>query len=212
MFRFSKPSDEYMRRFIKSQRHLPFSYAEVGATKGAVPANAPAGYDVDHNRICLGNGEAMFNASVAALRQWKMFDIGWVSLCWPTAPIEAATIEAAPIETGTTVGVLAGHFGFWSLHPARIVYVLDEESDQMRRFGFAYGTLPAHGERGEERFSIEWRHDDGSVWYDLLAFSRPNALLAKLGSPVVRRLQRRFAQASLRAMARAVGHCDAAWH
>lgn len=196
MFSLTRPTEDFIRRFIESQRHLPFNYAEIGATKAAqiVP---PVGYALDHNRICLGHGEEVFNAAVAALRQWKMFDIDWVNLCPPDA-----TINAAPIEAGTAVAVLAGHFGFWSLHPARIVYLLDEEDSQMRRFGFAYGTLPAHGERGEERFSIEWNYDNDSVWYDLLAFSRPNALLARLGAPIARRLQRRFAQASLRAMAR----------
>jgi len=191
MFCLTKPSEEFIRRFTLSQRHLPFSYAEIGATK----TSPPSGYSVDHNRICLGMGEAIFNAGVAALRNWKMFDIGWVELCWPNAPV----------EVGATVAVLAHHFGFWSLHPARIVYLLDEDDALMRRFGFAYGTLPAHGERGEERFSIEWHRDDDSVWYDLLAFSRPNAFLAKLGSPLARGLQQRFARASLQAMLKAAG-------
>jgi uncharacterized protein (UPF0548 family) len=57
---------------------------------------------------------------------------------------------------------------------------------------------------GEERFSIEW-HSDDAVWYDLLAFSRPGHWLIWLGYPCARRLQRRFALASLAAMVRAVG-------
>lgn len=48
------------------------------------------------------------------------------------------------------------------------------------RFGFAYGTLPGHVESGEERFQIEWHRSDDSVWYDILAFSRPNHPLARL--------------------------------
>lgn len=192
MFSLTKPTGDFIRRFIESQRHLPFNYAEVGASKHAA-GTLPSGFEVDHNRICLGKGEAAFSAAVAALRHWKMFELGWVRLCWPDASIEA----------GTVVAVLANHFGFWSLHSARIVYLLDEYDSAVHRFGFAYGTLPAHGERGEERFSIEWHHDDDSVWYDLFAFSQPSAFLAKLGRPWVRRLQRRFAQSSLQAMARA---------
>jgi len=68
------------------------------------------------------------------------------------------------------------------------------------------GTLADHVESGEERFSVEWRRQDGSVWYDLLAFSRPRHPLAKLGTPMGRALQRRFARDSLQAMARAVVH------
>ena len=49
---------------------------------------------------------------------------------------------------------------------------------------------------------MEWQEDD-SVWYDILAFSRPNHFLARLGYPIVRRLQRRFARDSAAAMKRA---------
>ena len=190
MFCFTKPSEEFIRQLIDAQRNLPFSYTETGATKNS----PPVGYTIDHNRICLGKGEAVFNAAIAALRTWKMFELGWVELHWPNAPI----------EVGATVAVLVKHFGFWSLHPARIVYLVDEEDSRMRRFGFAYGTLPAHAERGEERFLIEWHQDDDSVWYDLLAFSQPGAFLAKLGYPVSRTLQKRFARDSKQAMLNAV--------
>jgi uncharacterized protein (UPF0548 family) len=61
----------------------------------------------------------------------------------------------------------------------------------VKRFGFAYGTLSTHVERGEERFTIEWHRDEDSVWYDILAFSRPNKLLVKLGLPLARMLQQR---------------------
>ena len=74
----------------------------------------------------------------------------------------------------------------------------------MRRTGFAYGTLPAHAEIGEERFAVEWQLADDSVWYDLYAFSRPGHLLARLGYPIARRLQRRFARESKQAMLDAV--------
>ena len=105
----------------------------------------------------------------------------------------------APLEVGTTVGALARHYGFWSLNPTRIAYFV-EETGAVERFGFGYGTLPGHAERGEERFSVEWNRKDGSVHYDVLAFSRPKHPLAWLGYPLARALQRRFAQDSKRAM------------
>jgi len=43
------------------------------------------------------------------------------------------------------------HFGFWSLNAARIVYLIEEDGP-CEKHGFAYGTLPEHGERGEERW------------------------------------------------------------
>ena len=102
------------------------------------------------------------------------------------------------------MAAVVSHYGFWSLNACRVVYLLDEEGDGMRRSGFAYGTLPAHGEIGEERFSVEWLADD-SVWYDLYAFSRPGHVLARLGYPIARRLQRRFVSESKQAMLDAVG-------
>jgi uncharacterized protein (UPF0548 family) len=55
---------------------------------------------------------------------------------------------------GTGVGVLGLHFGFWSLNACRIVYVIEEEeASLLRRYGFAFGTLPGHveGERSASR-------------------------------------------------------------
>ena len=121
-----------------------------------------------------------------------MFNLGWVQIYWPEAPV----------AVGTAVAVLARHLGFYSLNACRIVYVVHEEGP-LRSYGFAYGTLPDHAEKGEERFTIEWQADD-SVWYDIFAFSRPNQLLAKLGYPITRLLQKRFAEDSKRAMKRAI--------
>jgi len=184
-----QPSDTAIQAFLDCQRPQPFFYSGVGSSRH-VP---PIGYVMDHRRVCLGTGQRTFEAACAALRRWQMFQVGWVQLCWPTTGI----------EPGAVVGVLASWGGLWFLNACRIVYVLDESSP-VRRVGFAYGTLPGHAERGEERFSIEW-HSDDTVWYDLLAFSRPGHWTLWLGYPCVRWLQRRFALASLAAMVRAVG-------
>jgi uncharacterized protein (UPF0548 family) len=185
VFTLRKPSGAQIKAFIESQQLLEFSYPEVGATRTA----PPSGYHVDHNRIRLGEGQEIYHYAITALRKWKHFDLGWVQL----HPANA------PIVVGSVVGVLVHHLAFWSLNPTRIVYVIDEESD-VKKFGFAYGTLPDHAERGEERFSIEWHASDDSVWYDILAFSRPNKAAAKLGLPITRMLQRRFARDSLKVM------------
>jgi uncharacterized protein (UPF0548 family) len=193
LFLLGEPSEERILEFLRAQRGAQFSYEEVGASRE--DAKEPAGYAVDHNRARLGGGEGMFGRAVAALRAWKMLDVGWIRILPP----------GAPIEVGTTVAVLARHHGLRSLNACRIVYLVDEDDGDARRYGFAYGTLPEHGERGEERFTVEWSRDDNSVHYDLYAFSRPNHLLAKIGHPLARRLQRRFARDSVRAMIRAVG-------
>ena len=189
MFLSRKPSEETVARFIASQQALPYSYAEVGATQDAATADRLIGYNVDHNRVMIGKGEETYQHAVSALRSWRQFELGWVTVVPP----------GKPLEIGTTVAVQTKTFGFWSLNAARIVYLIDERSAQDARFGFAYGTLPDHVERGEERFSVEWRADD-SVWYDIYAFSRPKHPLVRLGFPVTRMLQRRFVRDSLAVM------------
>ena len=181
MFLVREPGDADAAKFVASQRDLPFTYAEVGATN----TTTPAGYTVDHNRIQLGSGEAIYRRAVDALKNWRQFDLGWVMI----AP------RGVVVEVGATVAVKARAFGTWSLSACRVVYVIDEA----RRFGFAYGTLPDHVEKGEERFLIEWLPDD-TVWYDILAFSRPRHPLVRLSAPLARRLQKQFARDSLNRM------------
>ena len=101
------------------------------------------------------------------------------------------------------MAVMGRAIGMWWLNACRVVYVVDE-SGPISKFGFAYGTLPGHVESGEERFLVEWDRGGDGVWYDILAFSRPNRFSARLGYPVVRRLQKRFGRNSAASMLRAV--------
>lgn len=185
MFLLRKPGAEKIRTFIESQSSLTFTYSEVGATAGELPA----GYATDHVRVRLGEGESVFLAAKAALHRWEEFQTGWTELYWPDTPL----------QQGRIVAVLARVFGVWTLNACRIVYVVDEAN----RFGFAYGTLPDHAESGEERFLVE-RADDGAVWYDIRVFSRPHQFLARLAGPLARRLQDRFRRDSAAAMVEAV--------
>lgn len=188
-FYLMRPTTVAITHFLQEQAVQPFSYPAVGATK----TTPPAGYVVDHNRVQLGSGATCYHQACAALQRWEMFNLGWLHLYWPTTPV----------ATGATVGVLAQVFGFYILNACRIVYTIDETTAGYTRFGFAYGTLSGHIEEGEERFLVEWRHADDSVWYDILAFSQPRHWLVRLGYPVARRFQKRFGRDSKAAMARA---------
>ncbi|QDT92240.1 DUF1990 family protein [Gimesia algae] len=191
MFLLQQPSAEQINEFIAIQAQLEFTYSSLGATRSATP---PDGFQVDHNRICLGQGRAVYEQAKRALQDWQHFRLNWVSLHRP----------AALPEPGQTVAILAQTLGLWVLNASRVVYVL-EETEPVQRYAFAYGTLPEHAECGEERFQVEWRADDDSVWYDLYAFSRPQQLLSKIAYPYVRRKQQEFARDSLQAMQAAVG-------
>ena len=188
-----KPSAECTRRFLSAQAKLDFSYSGVGATASQLPV----GFALDHTRTKLGDGELVFEAARVALQQWKQFDLGWLEV-WP---------PETPIKTGEVVAFVARAMGLWWQNVCKIVYVVDE-AGPISQFGLAYGTLPGHTGTGEERFLIEWDRADNSVWYDILAFSRPNHFLARLGYPIVRRTQKRFGRESAAAMRNAVRSND----
>ncbi len=184
-----KPTAETLSLFLAEQAALDFSYSAVGATA----ATPPAGYVVDRTRMVLGAGESVFESAKAALKRWQQFRLGWVE-AWSTD---------TPLEVGQVVAIMGWAVGFWWLNCCRIVYTVDE-SGPTTKFGFAYGTLPGHVESGEERFLIEWDRDTDQVAYDILAFSRPNHILTRLGYPLVRRSQKRFRRDSAASMFRAV--------
>jgi uncharacterized protein (UPF0548 family) len=191
MLLLRRPSSATIRDFLAAQGELDVTYAAVGATAG----RPPAGFVVDHTRAQLGFGAEDFQAARASLLEWRQFRLGWLELFPADAPIQA----------GTVVAVLARSLGGWWLNACRIVYEVDDAGPPTR-FGFAYGTLPDHAERGEERFLVEWDRETGAVWFDILAFSRPRHPLARIGYPWTRRVQKRFARDSATAMRRAVSH------
>ncbi|MCF7688577.1 MAG: DUF1990 domain-containing protein [Cephaloticoccus sp.] len=114
--------------------------------------------------------------------------------CFPPAWTRIITAETGQIRPGLNLIVQARASGLWWLNACRVVYLVDEQLP-VRRRGFAYGTLPAHLEQGEELFTIEqWA--DGTVWYRVQAFSRPRFWAARAARPWVRNWQRKFVRDS----------------
>jgi uncharacterized protein (UPF0548 family) len=149
----------------------------------------PLGYNHDTYSQRLGQGAGAFFRAKEAVQQWRMLPRDWVRP-WP---------EVAPIEAGQTVLINFCLMGIWGTAGCRIVYTLDEPYT----FGFAYGSLSGHVERGEERFWVEWREDD-SVWYHIRVFSRPSWWPVWLAYPISRAYQRRFGRHSCASMQAAV--------
>lgn len=197
MLRLKRPSDTEIRHLMATAAETTYTYPMVGVTQasGSIRDQVPPAYEVDYTQATLGHGRHCFEAARQAVREWQMFTTGWIDLCYPDVPVEKDAV----------VGVLARTVGLYSLNLSRVIYVQDEPS----RFGFAYGTLPQHVERGEERFLV-W-HDpvDDTVWYSITAVSDPAHWLVRLGKPFARHVQRIFAQDSVRAMRLAAQHSDA---
>lgn len=189
MFLIRRPSKQVVERFARESLTLPLSYHPVG-----IAGSTPEGYDLDDAIVGLGHGEAVFERAKAALASWQHFAFNWVEI-FPRAP------SFAP---GTVIAVLIHHLGFWSLNGGRVLYGLGDRRHGPT-FGFAYGTLSNHAERGEEVFEVSLHPETAEVVYRIRAASQPRAAVARLGYPVVRVLQARFRRDSGEAMRRAVG-------
>jgi len=187
MFLGHRPSPLEVEAFIAASRRLPLSYEPVGLAK-----QDRAGFRVDEQEMVVGRGEAAFERAKVALTEWRHFELGWIEV-FPAL---------AAVAPGTVVAVLVRHLGFWSMNGCRVVYTI--AGGDSREFGFAYGTLTNHAERGEELFKVSLRPGTGEVTYAIRAASRPRALLARLGYPVTRSLQARFRRDSTAAIARAI--------
>jgi uncharacterized protein (UPF0548 family) len=176
--RFTRSVDaDRLREFLETARSSPLSYPEVGASLGS----RPDGYHHDSYDVALGTGDAVYRRAIRGLEEWQTHRAAGVIVYPPDAPI----------ENGTTVALALPAPGLHVLAACRIVAVVREAD----RFGFAYGTLAGHPEQGEEAFLIE--RDGDTVRFTITAFSRPHALLARIGFPLARVIQRRVTRAYL---------------
>jgi uncharacterized protein (UPF0548 family) len=166
-------------------RTAAFSYPEVGATR---LGPLPEGYHHLHHRTRIGRGRAVFHAAGAAVTTWRLHRASG-------ARIRADSAWARP---GATVEVSLGVGPVRISARCEVVWTVYEPD----RTGFAYGTLPGHPERGEESFVVDLR-EDGSVWFTVMAFSRPGRWYTRAGGPFVRLLQRAYARRLGRTLRRA---------
>lgn len=189
MIRVRKPEPYEIREFLADQAASDFTYAEVGATNGELPD----GYFVNQCRRQVGTGMGDFLTACAALESWTQLRLGWVD-CWPSN---------ARMQVGEKIAVLGRAFGLWWVNACRIVYTIDERGAGGARFGYAHGTLANHLATGEERFLVELDENE-EVWIDIVSFSRPRLMAARLGYPLMKRAQRRFLRDSASQIAKQV--------
>lgn len=129
------------------------------------------------HRISAGTGEAAFERLAEGI---LTFDLHRRSGLTVLADKRAAV--------GGTVVVGFGMGNFRLQAPCRVVWVEEPENtddDGIRRAGFGYGTLPGHPESGEESFTAVLAAD-GSVFFELHAYSRHANWFYRLGAPVAR--------------------------
>lgn len=192
MMWLTKPTPDDIARLARQLDLLPLSY-EAGLLdrvddERELPRDL-RGWFVDRFAAEIGHGADDFAAARDALRRWQQFDRGWLVLA----------DEPVAIDEGAVVAYAAQVLGTWWGYGCRILRVIDEPT----RFGFVYGTIQGHAERGEELFLVQHDPDD-TVTYSLFAMSRPGRWFSWPGMPIARQAQGRFRPTSAAAMRRAV--------
>jgi uncharacterized protein (UPF0548 family) len=170
---------------LEQCRSDSLSYEGIGGSLD--PAKAPPGLH-RHEWTTPLDGSAAFDRGMAAINAWAVHR---------GAGLLVAT--DGPIAVGTNVAISAPLPVGYVDATCRIVAVVDEPN----RYGFAYGTLSVHPERGEEAFLLT-RGDDGLVRFEVHAVTSPAMALARLVPPITDHLQDRAARKYLTAMRAAV--------
>jgi len=180
VFSFTRPSAAAIDRKIAAARHLPpATPALLTLLNGPIAPQTPRGFVRDVSTSQLGHGPDVFERARRAFMQWTQFDLGWVRVANPTAPV----------RSGSVIAVEAHTVGLWSLSLTRIT----ETVSTPYLFGFIYATTRVHVEEGRERFLLMVDPATEVVSYSIEAISRPRHPLAKLAYPVTRIMQLRFA-------------------
>jgi uncharacterized protein (UPF0548 family) len=189
--RFVRPSDlAAMERLVESVRQAQPTYPDVGAT---MAGGQPEGYHYHQHETILGHGFEAFGRAVRGLKAWEAH----------RGPGIRIFPKGQDITTGATVVVTLGSARVALAAPCRIVSVIDQET----RWGFAYGTLPGHPEQGEEAFVVSLA-PDGTVRFQIDAFSRPADPIVRLSGAIGRALQKGGTKGYLRSLRRYVDHAD----
>jgi uncharacterized protein (UPF0548 family) len=169
--RLTRPTEQVLSALLEQSRSDSLTYSPVGMTK---LATAPPGYRLDRWSRSLGRGDAVFVRACDALRRWRVHERAGLTVRVDGPPdVGRIVAMSAPLPVGFIDVV------------CRVVSV-DDDSDL---FGFSYGTLSVHPEQGEESFTVV-RSSGDEVRFEVVAVSRPRHVLAKVGGPVARRLQR----------------------
>jgi len=184
--RFGSLDEVDRDRLLAAARAAAPTYDHVGSTLDPERWAAPA-MRVRHRTV--GRGPAAFEAARHSLHTWvPQLGIG--------ATVEP---EGQAVFTGATVLIVLRRGPLHVVAPDRIIGVVDEP----RRFGYAYGSLPGHPERGEESFLVEHLEDD-SVRATIRVQAGPGTLPAHAVAPLVNAAQHAAVDGYLTAIARHV--------
>lgn len=180
-----------LRRLARIGQPADLTYPDHGLTR---LGHAPGGYRTVRRRIRVGTGEEAFRRLADGILAWGLHRGAGLD-------VPAGTPRAAP---GVRV---VSRMGFGPLRitaPCRVLWAVEADGAGPRRAGFGYGTLAGHPVAGEESFTAVLE-EDGSVWFEVLAYSRPANAVMRAGAPVTERTQELITRRYLRTAALLAG-------
>ncbi|MGZ0712232.1 DUF1990 family protein (plasmid) [Coraliomargarita sp. W4R53] len=160
---------------------LNVTYTEVGATAGELPS----GYHHLRAERVVGKGRQAFEQAADDLLAGRVQRRAGAAIRLSDEPLR----EGTQVEMRLRVGPLVFNA------PCVVVWA-ERTADYC---GFAYGTLPGHPERGEERFELQLM-PSGEVVLRITAFSAPARWFTRLGGPAGRLVQKRMTSRYLGAL------------
>lgn len=172
-----RPTEDELDRLLAGAHGAALTYPSPGCSLGGP---VPDAFRRRQWEATLATG-ASFERAAHALRSWAVHRGAGL-----------AVRSGGDVEVGVEVAMAAPLPIGWVEATCRVVDVI-EDAD---RFGFAYGTLPVHPERGEESFIVH----RAPLRFVVVAVSRPGHPLARLAGPIADRLQAQAARRYLRAM------------
>jgi uncharacterized protein (UPF0548 family) len=165
--RIRRPNHEALSKLLAACRHDSLTYSPIG---GSLTGVAPPGLPLHDWSILIPSSS--FDAAADALRDWAVHRAAGITL-----------VTDGALQEGTNVAMSAPILFAFVDVTCRVITVVDEPD----RFGFAYGTLSVHPERGEESFIVN-RHDDRTEFV-VRAVSTHAHWAARVATPVARQLQ-----------------------
>lgn len=169
LWHLRRPSDEHLRDLLVSARSDELRYEPVGRSLGGA---TPHGL-TRHRWTGMLPGPDPFDRAVAVLGSWGVQrGSGLAVVADGDVAVGVNVALAAPLPVGFVTAT------------CRVVAVVDEPD----RYGFAYGTLGHHPERGEESFVVR-RGAGGTVTFEIVAVSRPHQWIARAVPFLADRLQ-----------------------
>jgi uncharacterized protein (UPF0548 family) len=180
--RLRRPDASTLADLLERCRSQSVTYSPIGAS-----LDGPTPTGLRRHRWSVPHPDGTFDSAVTAIDTWAVHRGAGLTVT-----------SDGPVALGTNVAMSAPlPVGFVDV-TCRVVAVVEEEL----RHGFAYGTLPAHPETGEEAFLVV--RDDRGVRFDVQAVSAPRHPLARLVPALADRLQDAAVRKYLAAIVRLV--------